>query len=247
MRFRSRRPWSSKRRRSLVLSSGWRLCQRRQYPDHVTDVPQSPQPPSTEDVQEFTLKSAAPFRFDQVKSGVRIAVSDALPVSAGRQFEEWLTAAARELRPALRPFVPMVVAMMGGADSALATAPGDAAIVVWCRRRLWYSGSHPPVTVETLEHEAAHIYAIKTGKPQDDEWEATMRQDAANPGGPLTDILVLHDIATQYGRDEWIREDWAYSVQLSRDPKFATRFASRARFIAAVLQDQTPPPRSVAD
>jgi hypothetical protein len=193
----------------------------------------------------LTLKAAAPFRFDQIKSGVRIVVSDALPVSAGRQFEQWLTAAVQDLRPSLRPSVPMVVAMMAGGESALATAAGDAAIVVWCRRKQWYSGSHPPVTVETLEHEAAHVYAIKTGKPQDGEWESTMRQDASDPGGPLHRSLVLPDIATQYDPDEWIREDWAYSVQLSRDPKFANRFASRARCIADVLTDQTLPPQGV--
>jgi hypothetical protein len=172
---------------------------------------------------------------------VRIVISDALPVSAGRQFEKWLTGAVQDLRPALRPFVPMIVAMMGGSESALATAAGDAAIVVWCRRRQWYSGSHPPVTVETLEHEAAHVYAIRTGRPRDGEWEATMRQDAAEPGGPLQRSLVLPDIATQYDRDEWTREDWAYSVQLSRDPEFATRFASRARCIADLFTDQTLP------
>ena len=183
----------------------------------------------------MTLEAAAPFRFDQIESEVRVVVSNALPVSAGRQFEQWLLAAVHDLRPPLKPFVPMVVAMMGGDDSALATAAGDAAIVVWCRRKLWYSGNHPAVTVDTLEHEAAHVYAMQTGRPQDAEWEATMRQDASDPGGKLRHLLVLPDIATQYARDEWIREDWAYSVQLSRDPKFATRCASRARWIAAVL------------
>ena len=83
-------------------------------------------------------------------------VSDALPVSAGIRFEQWLTAAVGGLRPALKPFVPLVVAMMGGeGKTAVATAAGDGAIVVWCRRKLWYSGGHPEVTVHTLEHEAA--------------------------------------------------------------------------------------------
>jgi len=208
----------------------------------VTDASRSPQLRSTEEVQAFTLETGAPFRFDQIKSGVRIVVSDALPVSAGRQFEQWLTAAVQGLRPALRPFVPMVVAMMASGESPLATAAADAAIVVWCRRGQWYSGSHPPVTVGTLEHEAAHVYAIKTGNPHDGEWEAAMRQDAADPDGPLHRSLVLPDIATQYDRDEWIREDWAYSVQLSRDPQFATRFASRARCIADLITDPTVAP-----
>lgn len=203
----------------------------------MTDAPQSPQPPSAEDVQAKALSAAAPFRSDEMTSGVRIVISDALPASGGRKFEQWLTAAVQDLRPQLKPFVPMVVVMMGGSSGeSHATAAGDAAIVVWCRRAQLYSSSHPLVTVETLEHEAAHIYAVKTGKPQEDEWEETMRQDAADPDGPLERHLVLPDIATHYERDEWIREDWAYSVSLSRDPKFATRFPSRARSIADLLK-----------
>jgi hypothetical protein len=58
-----------------------------------------------EEVQALTLASAAPYRFNQVESGIRVVVSDALPVSAGTQFEQWLTAAVRDVRPHLKPFV----------------------------------------------------------------------------------------------------------------------------------------------
>lgn len=60
-----------------------------------------------------------------------MVVSNALPVSAGRRFEQWLTAAVRDIRPPLKPYVPLVVAMMAGEETtAVATAAGDAAIVV---------------------------------------------------------------------------------------------------------------------
>ena len=119
------------------------IPRRRRHTHEVTDPPQSPRPPSKRRGQAMTLEAAAPFRFDQIESGVRIVVSNALPVSAGRQFEQWLTAAVHDLRPTLKPFVPLIVAMMGGEGSDLASAAGVAAIVVWCRRKQWYSGNHP--------------------------------------------------------------------------------------------------------
>jgi hypothetical protein len=187
---------------------------------------------STEDVQAYTLAKAAPFLYDEIESGVRIVVSNAVPVSAGRQFREWLIAAVRDLRSELRPFVPMVVVMMAGGESSLATAAGDAAIIVWCRREQWNSGTHAQVTAETLEHEAAHIVQIRTGRPPHAEWEATMREDAVDGHAALSSCLVLPDIANTYEAAEWIREDWAYSVQMSRDPAFAPCFPSRAAAIA---------------
>jgi hypothetical protein len=175
---------------------------------------------------------AAPFLYDEIELGVRIVVSNAVPVSAGRHFREWLIAAVRDLRSEMRPFVPMVVVMMAGEESSLATAAGDAAIIAWCRRDQWYSGTQAQVTAETLEHEAAHIFQISTGRPTNAEWEETMREDAVDGSAALNNCLVLPDIAETYEAAEWIREDWAYSVQMSRDPAFAHRFPSRAAAIA---------------
>jgi hypothetical protein len=191
-----------------------------------------------EEVQALTLDAAAPHRFDRVESGVRVVVSGALPVSAAAQFEQWLTVAVRDVRPALKPFVPLVVAMMAGEETtALATAAGDAAIVVWCRRKLWYSGSHPEVTVHTLEHEAAHIFSLRSGIPDDGDWEAVMRADSStDPGAALSACLVLAEIASAYDPGEWIREDWAVSVEWSRAPTFADQFPARSRRIGEVLR-----------
>jgi hypothetical protein len=200
------------------------------------DPAQRPQQPSMEELQAFTLNTAAPFRCDRVESGVRVVVSAALPSSAGAQFEQWLTAAVRDVRPALKPFAPLVVAMMGVERDALATAIGDAAIVVWCKRKLWYSGLHPEVTVHTLEHEAAHILWDRTGIPDDRDWEPVMREDSTDRGAPLADCLVLPAIAHEYPPAEWIREDWAYSVEWSRDPTFAARFPARSRRIGEVVR-----------
>ena len=184
----------------------------------------------------MTLERAAPYRFDSVESGVRIVISDALPVSAGLRFEQWLKAAVGDVRPALKPCVPLVVAMMGGeGETAVATAAGDAAIVVWCRRKLWYSRGHPEVTAHTLEHEAAHVLSIRTGVPSNEDWEAVMREDSADSGAPLAACLVLPNIADAYDPDDWIREDWAYSVEWSCDVAFAARFPARARRINEVL------------
>jgi hypothetical protein len=190
-----------------------------------------------EEVQALTLDAAAPHRFDRVESGVRVVVSDALPVSAGIQFEEWLTAAVRAVRPELKPFVPLVVAMMAGKEStALATAAGDAAIVVWCKRRLWYSGGHPEVTVHTLEHEAAHVFSARSGTPDDGDWEAVMREDSTDPCATLEVCLLRPAIALVYDPAEWIREDWADSVRQSRAPTFAARFPARSRRIGEILR-----------
>jgi len=185
----------------------------------------------------LTLDTAAPHRFDRVESGVRVVVSGALPVSAGKRFEGWLTASVRELRPEFKPFVPLVVAMMAGEEStALATAAGDAAIIVWCKRRLWYSGSHPEVTVATLEHEAAHVLSARSGAPDDEDWEAAMREDSTDPCAAL-DVCLLHpEIALAYDPAEWIREDWACSVERSRAPAFAARCPARSRRIGEVLR-----------
>jgi hypothetical protein len=187
------------------------------------------------DIQASTLDRAAPHRFDQIESGVRVVVSGALPVSAGKEFERWLVASVRDLRPPLKPFVPLVVAMMGGEDAPLAMAAGDAAIIVWCRRKLWYSGLHPEVTAGTLEHEAAHVLWIRIGSPGDANWEAVMRQDADDPDAALAACLLLPGIASEYERAEWIREDWAYSVECSRASAFTARFPARSRRIAELL------------
>jgi hypothetical protein len=195
------------------------------------------QQPSIEEVQALALDSAAPHRFDRVESGVRVVVSDALPVSAGTKFEDWLKAAVREVRPELKPFVPLVVAMMAGKEStALATAAGGAAIVVWCKRGLWYSGNHPEVTVHTLEHEAAHVFSARSGAPDDGDWEAVMRDDSTDPCAALEVCLVQPEIALAYDTTEWIREDWACSVQQSRAPIFEARFPARSSRIGELLR-----------
>lgn len=191
---------------------------------------------STEDVRAYALAMAAPFLYDETASDVRVVVSNAVPASAGAQFRDWVIAAIQDLRPGLKPFVSPVIVMMAGAESSLATAAGDAAIMVWCRREQWYRGTHAPVTTETLEHEAAHIFQSQTGQPTDADWEAIMRQDAVDSSADLAQSLVLPEIAGTYAADEWIREDWAYSVSLSRDPAFAARFPSRAASIAELLQ-----------
>jgi hypothetical protein len=195
--------------------------------------------PSIEVVQQMALAAAAPFRFDGNVSGVRIVVSDKLPSSAGVQFEKWLTASVRDLRPALKPFASLVVAMNGDDEEriAIATAAGDAAIIVWFRKQLWYSRRHPEITVGTLEHEAAHILWERTGIPNDESWEVVVREDATDPSSPLEACLVVPAIATAYERSEWLKEDWAYSVELSRDSKFEGRFAARNRLIDEVLGD----------
>ena len=89
-------------------------------------------------------------------------------------------------------------------ETSFAFAAGDAAIVVWLRRKQWYSHTHQPLTVTMLEHEAAHICAYKTGRPSDGEWEAAIRADADDPEAPLEGCLISPDIAAAYEREEWL-------------------------------------------
>jgi hypothetical protein len=202
------------------------------------DQAQLPQQPSTKELQAFTLKNAEPHRFDDVVCGVRVVVSNALPSSVGQEFEQRLPAAVRDIRPALKPFVPLVVAMVGNdrdRTTVLATAIGDAAIVVWFRRHLWYGGLRQEVSVHTLEHEAAHIVWERT-QSSVDAWEAVMREDSMlETGAPVASCLVLQEIADVYDPVEWIKEDWAVSVEWSRAPSFARRFPARARRIGEIL------------
>ena len=185
----------------------------------------------------MTLERAAPYRFDSVQSGVRIVISDALPVSAGLRFEQWLKAAVGDVRPALEAVRPAGGRDDGGrgGGNAVATTAGDAAIVVWCRRKLWYSRGHPEVTVHTLEHEAAHVLSIRTGVPGDEDWEAVMREDSADQRCTARGCLALPISRTRTTRPDSIREDRAYSVEGSRAVSFAARFPARSRRINEVL------------
>lgn len=63
-----------------------------------------------------------------------------------------------------------------------------------------------------------------------------MREDSTDPCGTLAARLLLPEIALKYDPAEWIREDWAYSVQQSRAPKFAGRFPARSRRIGEILR-----------